>query len=150
MHRRSAWFLGIVALTSCADTQGEDERSTRTDCISCHLSEYEGARKHVDKKPTTCGVCHSETSWHRAEREHRWPLTGAHEKADCFSCHEGEPEQYKDTSEACFSCHRGDFEPPPFADHARFSHECDECHSTSDWKHTLPGKGRRSGGSDRK
>lgn len=137
-----AWACAVAAglatgPIACVVTQGEKERSVRTDCITCHRPEYEGARHHVDEKPTTCGVCHWEASWGRAPKDHRWPLVGAHDRADCLSCHSGSAKRYKETSTACFGCHEADFAHPPFPDHARFSHVCSECHSTEAWKPTI-------------
>lgn len=126
--------LAALASAACDPTQADERRGTRTDCVQCHREDYEGARRHVDEKPTTCGVCHSETSWHRAKVEHVWPLTGKHEKAKCFACHSGSPRHYKDTSKACVSCHAEDAEPPPFADHRGFGDDCGSCHSTEGWK----------------
>jgi hypothetical protein len=132
-------LVGALALVcaACIATQGEKDRGARTDCITCHRPEYEGAGQHVGKKPVTCGVCHDETSWGRAKRDHRWPLTGAHAKADCFACHSGNAKHYRTTSTACIACHRAAADPPPFPAHAHFPPTCEKCHSTQAWQPPL-------------
>lgn len=135
----------VAAGASCDPTQADQARGTRTDCVQCHQADYEGARRHVDEKPTTCGVCHSETSWHRTKIEHEWPLTGKHAKARCFACHSGAPAHYKDTSTECVSCHAEDADPPPFPDHKDFGDDCGSCHTTENWKSA---KRKRRGASD--
>jgi hypothetical protein len=110
-----------------------------SDCASCHLDDFEGARGHVGQRPTTCAVCHVQESWHPAGLHHGfWPLTGKHETARCFACHTGDPPVFRGTGTACVACHRPEYERAP--GHAgRFPTSCEQCHSTDAWKPPLPG-----------
>lgn len=108
-----------------------------TDCKSCHMAEYRRVRKpvHVGAKPTECGVCHSQDSWHPEELHHDWwPITGDHLKAECKFCHEGTPPVFRGTPKECIGCHREDFEKSKFPGHSGFPRTCNDCHSTSAWK----------------
>ncbi|MFI5308647.1 MAG: hypothetical protein ACHQ53_14905 [Polyangiales bacterium] len=107
----------------------------RSDCARCHMPEYVNAKKpvHVGARPTACAVCHTQSSWSPSVFEHPWPLTGAHARARCASCHVGQPPVYAGTSKLCVDCHRKDFESSEFPGHARFASTCADCHSTSAW-----------------
>jgi hypothetical protein len=104
-------------------------------CIGCHLDDYEGARRHVNVKPETCGVCHREDHWHPTILKHPWPLTGAHTKTNCFKCHTGKPPVYKGTPRACVACHRDelDAQNKESPSHALGGVACEQCHSTNRW-----------------
>lgn len=139
----------LACLAACAP-RPDDGRASVTDagdagvrahtelnCIECHAAEYKGARHHQSERPTTCAVCHAQTRWHPTHVDHPWPLDGAHEKAKCFSCHEGEPAHYRDTPTECVRCHQKDYDKAP--NHAgRFPTTCQTCHTTTAWKPTLP------------
>lgn len=110
------------------------------DCASCHMEEYEHVRHppHKGVKPTTCGVCHEQASWHPEVLNHDWwPLTGAHRgrpDTQCSWCHEGTPVVFKGTPKECIGCHKEDYEASTFPDHDTFPTKCAECHSTDAWK----------------
>lgn len=115
-------------------------------CASCHLSDYEQVRHppHAGVKPTTCAICHTQTDWHPSVLNHPWPLTGAHAKEDiCNECHHGEPTVFRGTPKACYACHAADYQKGP--DHVELAYPktCEECHTTSAWKPTLPGIEKR-------
>lgn len=121
-------------------------RSSAPDrCGRCHLREFTRARRpqHVGQKPSTCAACHLETGWRPSVLVHEWPLTGAHTALDCFACHTGTPARMKGTPAACWGCHEADFRGVRFAAHARFSHACQECHSTRAWSPTHEPPGER-------
>jgi hypothetical protein len=117
-----------------ARNAGAEAAPPRSDCYACHDSDYRHARRHVDVKPTRCAVCHRESSWHPIERNHPWPLTGAHEKADCFACHTGTPARFEHTDNACVACHRADFDRSEYPGHDKFALTCEDCHTTEAWK----------------
>ncbi len=122
--------------TADAGDGGAHEK-LQLDCINCHAPEYRGARHHVGERPTTCTVCHAQTGWHPTRMAHPWPLTGKHEKAKCFACHEGDPPRLAGTPSECVDCHKKDYDGAP--NHAgRFPTTCATCHTTSAWKPTLP------------
>lgn len=118
-------------------------------CASCHLPEYLGANqpRHRGVKPTTCATCHLETSFHPARLEHSFPLTGAHEKADCFACHSGTTPVFEGTPKSCATCHASEHEHAnqSVPRHQTFGDDCAHCHGTSAWKPTLE---ERPGGDD--
>ena len=130
-------WLAMVLVASlwvaCQSNAHQDTSSAR--CASCHMPEYLRARHpvHVDQRPTTCGVCHTETSWRPSVINHPWPLTGAHAHVTCFDCHIGKPPVFEGTSDACVECHRTDFDRSTFPGHSRFPTTCADCHSTNAW-----------------
>ncbi len=55
-------------------------------CISCHLSDFNGAPDHVALSfPQDCEQCHSINNWN-ANFSHDFPLSGPHNR-DCTDCH---------------------------------------------------------------
>ena len=135
-----AFVVAAAAVAACgvAESAGPDAdpRAPRDPqaCYGCHAPDYMSADGHVGKRPTTCGVCHTTTRWGHSPIDHAfWPLTGAHEKVDCFRCHEGTPPVFRGTSKECVGCHRKDYERAP--NHVgRRPTTCEECHSTDAWK----------------
>jgi hypothetical protein len=131
--------LTLVALLASGCSDGPDAQADRSPstCATCHMPDYEAVRhpKHVGAKPITCAVCHTQDDWHPTVLRHDWPLTGAHAKVDCARCHRVDPSEMQ-VSKECVACHRALYDKPPFAAHLRFSTECDQCHTTIDWKHT--------------
>jgi len=127
---------GIAGFAAQARSHPRVETSKAAACAGCHMTDYRGAHGHAGQKPTTCGVCHSQASWHPTHLDHDWPLTGAHEKTKCFACHEDVPPTFHGTPKACVACHEEEYVRAP--NHARFPKTCEECHTTSAWKPTLP------------
>jgi hypothetical protein len=106
------------------------------ECATCHMPEYQSAHPvHVGVNPTTCGVCHTEQGWHPSRLEHPfWALTGAHEKAQCFYCHQGTPTRFAGTPKDCMACHRPEYESSTYPGHATFPTTCADCHTTKAFK----------------
>lgn len=150
---RSAFLIAVVVV-ACRDEPApiaaEHRRESPTKCATCHLPEFETTKHppHVDARPTTCGVCHTQTSWSHWRVEHPfWELTGAHARAaadkelagkenqvKCFWCHRGDPATWKDTKKECVACHEEDKSTSRFPDHDTFADTCQDCHSTEKWK----------------
>ena len=110
-----AQALLFVVLSGCDEldvTSSAEPPSAR--CASCHLPEFRAATHppHEGVKPTTCGTCHSQASFHPSRLEHSFPLDGAH------------------ASERA----RAD---AAVARHASFGDACGTCHGTSAWRPTL-------------
>jgi hypothetical protein len=62
-----------------------------------------------------------------------FPLTGGHRNVECGSCHLNG--LFVGTPSACEICHnnvRADGKPP---NHIRTNDKCDDCHTTTDWRH---------------
>jgi len=111
---------------------------TPTDCYSCHKANYNGATNPNHRGfPTTCQSCHSTNAWRPASFNHnktRFPLTGAHQRADCNQCHGNG--RYAGTPTDCFSCHQADYNNANNPDHraAGFPTQCQSCHTTNAWR----------------
>ena len=140
MNMRAPWIVaasiaGALLAAACSAPVSTDAipQGSAGRCATCHLPEFQGARRHHVGKPPACTACHLETSWQPAKVRHEWyPLDGAHENTECLKCHVGDPAVYTDLPSACVDCHRKDY------DHAK-NHEdrpttCDDCHTTTKWK----------------
>jgi hypothetical protein len=71
-----------------------------------------------------CDGCHTPLGWGPADFAHErtgWPLTGRHQLAACFGCHQNNYQ--RSTSTACATCHRD-----PHAQ--EFGANCQGCHTT--------------------
>jgi len=127
--------LFALALLLGGCSQGEALPKGRAgECASCHLAEYEHAKRHVGSKPMTCAVCHGQNGWHPTFVDHEWALTGKHEKTACRKCHDGSPPVYKGTSKLCIDCHRDAYKKAKR--HENKAETCEDCHTTSGWKPT--------------
>ena len=109
------------------------------DCYGCHQKNFEAVSdpNHVlGNFPHDCTTCHSEETWSPAAFDHNqtnFPLTGAHQTADCISCHSNGT--YTGTPADCYSCHQNNFEQTNDPNHVQnsFSHDCTTCHTTDAW-----------------
>ena len=130
-HRDTALPLtGAHAKLGCAPCHGEVRAfegfsGLSARCASCHAKDDAHAGRFGDD----CGRCHDAAGWKPARFDHattRFPLTGAHERASCASCHRGE--RYAGTPTNCVACHQMP------ADHAgTFGDDCASCHGTDTW-----------------
>ncbi len=108
-------------------------------CVSCHLANYNRTTNpnHVAAGfPQECSVCHSTTAWTPASFNHSataFPLTGAHLKVACSSCHIGG--KYAGTPTDCYSCHSSEYKSTANPNHtaAGFPTTCRTCHTTTTW-----------------
>lgn len=125
-----------VACTAC-HTSGQFTGLSR-DCSSCHLADFQAT---TNPNHTTAGFsmrcedCHSTMSWGGAGFLHNsFPLTGAHQAADCAACHGSG--QYAGLSHACSACHLDDYQATVNPDHAAlgFPMNCEQCHATTTWQ----------------
>jgi hypothetical protein len=114
---------------------------TSSECVSCHLADYQQTRNpnHVAGTfPQNCALCHTTAGWSGARLDHdsltRFPLTGAHKTATCLQCHTNG--QYAGTPMLCESCHLDDYLSTKDPNHvaAGFSQNCATCHSTAEWR----------------
>jgi hypothetical protein len=133
-------LTGAHAKVECVSCHiGGKYTGTSTDCVSCHQKDYSATTNpnHAASGiPTTCQVCHSTSAWQPATFNHnltKFPLTGAHTKLDCTSCHIGGKYTAIDTS--CSSCHMKNYTAAKNPDHvaAVFPITCQQCHSTTAW-----------------
>jgi hypothetical protein len=126
----------------CADCHiNNNFNLTSTDCVTCHLKDYQGASNpnHVSASfPQTCAQCHNTTSWSGASFNHNltnFPLTGMHTvpPRQCSDCHVAN--NYNLTTGACVTCHLKDYQGTTNPNHvsSNFPQGCDQCHNTSSW-----------------
>jgi len=128
-----------VACTSC-HAAGR-YKGTVTDCNGCHQADYKRAKTpdHVASGfPTQCGACHGANAWKPASgvdhSKTRFPLSGAHKRADCASCHSGGRLSAAPTE--CVGCHLADFQATknPIHSGPAFPATCESCHSVNAWR----------------
>ena len=107
---------------------------TPTECVDCHGAERDRVTEpsHADFS-NDCLSCHQLDAWQPAALDHEWPLEGAHARAGCGDCHQGDPPRYEGTPEACVDCHQSDRAPVVDPPHDGFSDDCSSCHGTASW-----------------
>jgi hypothetical protein len=118
---------------------GGKYQGTSADCASCHQKDFNATTNpnHVTAGiPTTCQLCHTTAAWSPATFDHnltKFPLSGAHAKLDCTSCHVGG--KFTGTSANCSSCHMKDYTGAKSPDHVAgaFPTTCQQCHTTTAW-----------------
>jgi hypothetical protein len=120
------------ACIDCHTTPGNFAEYT---CITCHANP-ETAEQHSGVAGYTynsvaCLACHptGEADGAFDHNSTMFPLTGAHNAVDCFSCHTN---GFEGTPTDCQACHTQDFNQAVNPNHAAlgFSMECATCHTT--------------------
>jgi hypothetical protein len=99
-------------------------------CVSCHTD------MHEQTVGMDCERCHTTQSWlvndiNEIHRHSRFPLTGAHLMADCYSCHPSASLlKFEPLGIECYDCHSGDYTSAVNPNHVlgNFSIECTDCH----------------------
>jgi hypothetical protein len=126
--------------TDCHNAKFGGYNISSTACVTCHLSDFQGATNpnHVAGGfAQTCEICHSTSAWQPATFDHSksaFPLTGSHmvPPRTCADCHG--TNNYNITVTTCISCHQKDFtgatSPVP---HTGFPTTCEQCHDTVQW-----------------
>ena len=112
-----------------------------TACISCHLTDYNGATNPNHAAlgyPQDCTQCHTTTDFTSSTFNHAastfpFPLTGAHLTVPCASCHVNG--NFTTTPTDCYSCHTADYTGTTNPNHtaAGFPTTCATCHTTTAW-----------------
>ncbi len=108
-------------------------------CYTCHQGDFEQVVTPNHRQGQflqDCTPCHSTVEWSPATMHQAlsdYPLTGAHRRVDCASCHVGGV--FAGTQTVCFSCHGADFEGAQDPNHreGQFNQNCASCHSTGGW-----------------
>ena len=106
-----------------------------TDCVSCHLPNYQATTNpnHIAAGfPTTCAQCHTPTLWANGTFVHppSFPLTNAHAIPPCSSCHTT-PGVFTGLTTACLNCHQNDYQRGHNSQGV--STNCRNCHNTTAW-----------------
>lgn len=138
-------LLGAHIAIACNDCHtgaaGRRYRGMPMTCASCHQADYRNTKDPdhtLARFSTDCLQCHDVTSrtWH-AGFDHaltRFPLTGAHVRQTCRSCHTNNA--YSGISMECIACHQTAFNNAVNPNHvsAGFPVICQQCHTTSAWR----------------
>ena len=117
-HSTSTWENAVVDHSffrlsgghgglDCAQCHiGGQFQDTPSDCVDCHLSDFQTANdpNHISAGfPTDCQVCHTVTVWDNADFSHSFPINGGdHGNLDCNECHTM-PSNFNAFS--CIDCH---------------------------------------------
>jgi hypothetical protein len=126
-HEKEAKFAltgahGRAACTTCHRVP-PGQRKLPKSCAGCHATEDIHAGRFGDD----CGTCHAPTTWKKVafdhERKSRFPLRGAHARADCNTCHVKPVSQGKLPLD-CYGCHRADD-----VHKQNLGRDCAECHN---------------------
>ena len=128
-HGQTGWPLrgehGKVKCNQCHKSRSWIGAATA--CTGCHKD------PHKTRFGTNCLGCHNESNWKQVNlksfnhAQSRFPLRGAHAKAECGNCH-GSPPRYAGLDfGGCTSCHKD-----PHG--GRFSKECTNCHNENNWR----------------
>lgn len=102
----------------------------KTNCHACHRNDD----VHKGRNGNKCHSCHNTKSWSTSRFDHnkktKFPLTGAHKKVHCESCHKGSVK--KKTSKKCLSCHKHND-----VHKTKMGQQCQQCHNTTGWSHKV-------------
>ena len=139
VHAASFPLSGGHAAPNCSDCHvGGVYTGTPTDCASCHLGTFNATTNpnHVAAGfPTDCSQCHTINAFGNGSFQHTatFPLTGAHNTAQCNACHSGNV--FAGTPTDCASCHLTEFNATSNPSHAQagFGTDCQNCHVPSVW-----------------
>ncbi len=105
------------------------KEKTPIECIACHRKD-DDEKGHKGTLGKQCDACHNEAGWKVETFDHnrsRFPLTGAHIKAECKSCHKSV--SFKDAPMQCNACHEKEDKHK-----RRLGVDCESCHNTRTWK----------------
>ncbi len=128
-------LTGKHAGLACAKCHAPPEyKLAAKSCVDCHAE----PKVHFGKFGTNCRQCHSTETWKAPQLDQKklvgfdhsktkFPLTGAHTKVACVSCHK--TSQFAGTATSCVSCHA---DPP--VHRGKFGTDCKSCHNTQTWR----------------
>jgi len=131
-HGKETGFalIGTHAALDCAGCHrsGNFKDELPRTCIGCHRA----ADAHASRFGEDCASCHASTAWKPVEFDHaartKYPLSAAHSKLDCHTCHTGRVATQKLSSD-CAACHRGDD-----VHGGALKGGCESCHSADSWR----------------
>ena len=115
-------------------------KSIGSDCRDCHPDIHKSFISAKYYPEENCRICHSESGWNMVSFSHSetgFPLTGAHTKPLCATCHFTRnsggtfTQRFAGLPSNCSSCHndnhQGQFD-------RNGSETCTDCHVTDDWR----------------
>ncbi len=139
-HNATAFPLtGQHVQASCQQCHvGGVFRGTPSQCIDCHLADYDGTTSPDHEATgigTQCLDCHTTEAWDQAfdHSSTSFPLTGQHVQASCQQCHVGGI--FEGTPSQCVDCHLADYNGTTSPDHEAtgIGTQCLDCHTTEAW-----------------
>jgi len=115
---------GLVLCEACHRTPSFKDAPLK--CASCHEDSF-----HEKRFGDDCALCHKPMGWKLWQFDHNkqtdYPLTGAHERVKCHSCHQKNVNARSvQLSTECYSCHAKD--DPHYG---LLGKKCDTCHTTT-------------------
>ena len=145
LHSRTSFPLtGAHRQITCESCHLDDAagafRPLDTDCMACHTADYEQADNHIALGyPAECTQCHSTVAWSDGSFDHviasgGFTLIGAHETAQCASCHSTpnfEVPFDAETPNDCIACHAQDYDTEHGG--SGFTTHCLTCHNAMTW-----------------
>jgi len=139
-HPLSFDLKGAHKNTDCIECHENTFQGTSSECITCHLIDYQSAifPNHVQLGyPEDCSVCHTEERWQGAVFDHRqntgYELREAHANLYCQDCHING--QITGLPTDCFGCHQNDYNSVQDPNHVtgQFPTDCLRCHNETVW-----------------
>jgi len=158
-HTTEEWSFSAATASFSHDSTGYrlEGQHVYTGCKACHTSLVFSEAKtncmdcHTDMHNNTvgqdCAECHTQNSWivSNTTEIHQnvgFPLLGAHNYADCASCHTSVSRlEFPPLGIDCIDCHRDDYQSTTKPNHmeAGLSTNCIECHKVEAFEWTLTG-----------
>ena len=150
-HTTTGWRVDRKGMTFNHDTTRFKlvGQHFRVDCRGCHKSLEFAIKKsecrdcHDDLHEGTlgpdCSRCHTPKSWiveniSEIHRQGRFPLTGAHQVADCKACHKsGSLRRFEPLGLDCINCHLATYQATTKPNHqqAGYGTDCIKCHQAT-------------------
>ncbi len=145
-HATTAFpLVGRHIAVPCRECHGDERprlnfKVERSNCVDCHEDPH-GGQFAKEMVQGGCAQCHTTLGWEIPNVNHdAWPLTGAHAKIACESCHTPSVEDresrggvtYRGVPRKCVGCHED-----PHAGQFRLrepNRECEFCHETSSFE----------------
>jgi hypothetical protein len=121
-------LIGLHAAVPCVEChQSSTYKSAPLACEKCHNDRHQG------RLGSNCGFCHNPNGWTRWRFDHttqtKYPLTGAHQKLACETCHTAKNPATLKLPTDCYNCHRKDD-----VHQGSFGPQCTRCHVTTSWR----------------
>lgn len=142
-HNRTRFpLIGQHTTVPCEDCHSTSNyKDAPLACEKCHPDGYHQGRLGVN---ALCGNCHNPFAWNKWKFDHTrqtsYPLTGAHQRLKCESCHSNKNAASLKLPVTCESCHK-DYHQG----HLGARPKCESCHDTSAWSHWRFDHGRQAG-----
>jgi hypothetical protein len=121
-------LVGLHARVPCEEChRSPSYKGEPVACEKCHEDFHRG------RLGGRCATCHNPNGWVRWRFDHgrqtKFPLTGAHQKLVCESCHKSTSPATLKLATDCYSCHRS-----ADAHQGTFGQDCQRCHNTTEWR----------------